>query len=64
MKRSEIKKELSELRNSWSYMVVHNTGEGFHRGEVFTKIKLYERILSEGYEDDLSGTPQVERAAR
>lgn len=51
MKRSEIEKELIELKNTQRYMKSHNTGRGEYRGEVATKIEIYEKLIKEGYDD-------------
>lgn len=51
MKRSEIEKELERLKDSQSYMRIHGTGHEDYRAEVATKIKIYEKLLSEGYDD-------------
>ena len=50
MKRSDVEKELKELKSSRSYMQIYNTGRGEYRGEVDAKIEIYERLLIEGYE--------------
>ena len=52
MKKSEIEKILEGLKESASYMRCNNTGQDYYRGEVHAEIRIYERLIKEGYQED------------